>query len=530
MTSSKNTSPALGGLPFPGVHDTPAGIGAEVADGATSQVRDKSYLVIEGSTADVAETDFGCAPGALRRLPTQPVAAKEDVARLEASLRILHRRRCCQRVLGVGLVVLIITGAAVGAVLASRRGSGGQADGSDDGGSPVTCAPLSPPIHGRISGGCSGTYGDVCTSTCNPGHVLSSVGDAVRTCGQDGAYSGVAKACSASCYLLSASITQSIPTRAARHWVAFEIAGTPHLAIANYFDPARACYTVDSVVYRWDGIGFAWLQNIQTVGALDVEYFAIHDTPHLAFANTGNITHRNIDSVIYRWDGTAFAHMQAILTVGAYAWEHFTINGTPHLAVANSVATNSVVYRWNGTKFSHLQNFTTTLVRDWAAFEVDGTLHLAAANFYDSVIYRWDGARFIHLQDIATIGAFDWEHFEIDGTAHLAVANWNGGGSANSVIYRWNGTAFARMQDIPTDEAVGWEYFSIDGVPHLALASTNNTLYRWDETKFAPLQDFSTAPSTSWLYFEVAGVRLLVGASFELSPIYELSIAAQCRQ
>lgn len=61
----------------------------------------------------------------------------------------------------------------------------------------VTCPPVPVPLNGRISGNCGGAYGNTCTYACNPGYTLSVMGDATRTCGQDGAYSGSAKTCKA---------------------------------------------------------------------------------------------------------------------------------------------------------------------------------------------------------------------------------------------------------------------------------------------------------------------------------------------
>jgi len=58
---------------------------------------------------------------------------------------------------------------------------------------PVTCAALSPPLHGGVASECNGRYGDVCMITCSEGYFQSTTGVAAQTCGQAGAYNGTTK-------------------------------------------------------------------------------------------------------------------------------------------------------------------------------------------------------------------------------------------------------------------------------------------------------------------------------------------------
>jgi len=47
-----------------------------------------------------------------------------------------------------------------------------------------------------VTGGCGGAYGDKCVFSCKHGYTLSIItGDAVRTCGLGGSYSGTTKPC-----------------------------------------------------------------------------------------------------------------------------------------------------------------------------------------------------------------------------------------------------------------------------------------------------------------------------------------------
>lgn len=291
-----------------------------------------------------------------------------------------------------------------------------------------------------------------------------------------------------------------IATDNAYDWEAFEVDGTPWLAVAE------AGTTGSSALYRWDeGLGsFVEAQQIATSNARGWEAFRIGDTPWLAVANhTEGGSDYTLDSILYRWDGSSFVQAQAIETHGAYDWESFTLDGTPWLAVANAREVNdhsidSVLYRWNaGTQsFEVAQAIPTLSARDIESFSAGGETCLAFANHSDgssysveSQIWCHDGSAFTLRQSIATLGASDWEAFTLGGALHLAVANTRNGGdyTVNSYLYRFDGSQFVQEGDaFATEGARGWRFFRVGGDPYLIVAPwydgsgppTQSPLYR----------------------------------------------------
>ena len=88
---------------------------------------------------------------------------------------------------------------------------------------------------------------------------------------------------------------QSLPTRGARDWEAFLIAGDPYLAVANRYD--------DLKVYKWNGASFAEFQSIPTLTACDLEFFKVAGEPYLAVANHRDGNSYNTLSKLYKWNG-----------------------------------------------------------------------------------------------------------------------------------------------------------------------------------------------------------------------------------
>jgi len=340
---------------------------------------------------------------------------------------------------------------------------------------------------------------------------------------------------------------QLIPTVGGADWEAFEVDGTPFLAVANSGE--GVLHSVNSAIYRWSGSKFVHWQDIPTKGAVDWESFEINGIPYLAVANhfdDAKAEPKLANSVIYRWNGTAFEHFQDILTSGARDWAAFEISGTPHLVVANSyndTVYDSVIYSWNGSTFVAAHWIPTLGAMDWEAFAIDGTPFLAVANagsgpnatfILNSTIYRWSYilSSFERVQDVPTIGGNDWAAFTIDGVPFLAVANKRSDSSwtVNSVIYRWNGLRFVAVQDIPTVGAVDWEAFEINGIPFLAMASAgdafnrkmNSALYRWNGTAFWQVQTVTSVGANDLAAFKIQGASFLAMANVRNDSSWEI--------
>ena len=93
-------------------------------------------------------------------------------------------------------------------------------------------------------------------------------------------------------------------------------------------------------------------QNLQTRGAIDLEYFSIANKHFLAVANHYDGTYYRLDSTVYQWNGKLFVDFQKLSTNGAGHFTYFKVLGERYLAVANhyngsTYSTKSLVYMDN---------------------------------------------------------------------------------------------------------------------------------------------------------------------------------------
>jgi hypothetical protein len=250
---------------------------------------------------------------------------------------------------------------------------------------------------------------------------------------------------------------QGISTQGANNWESFEIDGQSYLAVANGYDGTY--FNLNSEIYQWDvsQSQFIPYQTIATEGAYDWESFIIDGESYLAVANHQTDSDYTIDSVVYKWDGAEFVSYQTLATTAAYDWESFSIGDKTYLAVANHYddvtnpyQQNSEIFEWNNGQFTSIQTIATAGAYSWESFEINGESYLAVANLRsdtttyetDSQIYKWNGSsQFELFQTILTDGALGWESFEIGGESYLAVANYRndtGFSNINSNFYRYD--------------------------------------------------------------------------------------------
>jgi len=325
---------------------------------------------------------------------------------------------------------------------------------------------------------------------------------------------------------------QLVPATRAADVEFFTLAGGSYLALANSGNDSTN--EIDSMIYKWDGTGFADYQAIPTRGAADWEFFTIADECYLAVANSGSDLTHNVDSIVYRWDGTRFAEFQSIPTHGAADWEFFTVGEESYLAVANmhdgtTYATRSRIYKWDGTSFTEFQWMPTLGASDWESFTIDEEVYLIVANrqtdtAHDthSIIYRWDGESFTEFQSLRTPGATACEPFAIDDDMYLAVANAYDGSTPDidSTIYRWSGKRFDEFQSIRTHGASDWEFFATENDVYLAVANAeagpghnaDSKVYRWNGTHFVEFVPLPVARAVAWKFFTVQGNHYLAAA------------------
>ena len=172
----------------------------------------KKLFVVQGATADFADTDTICAPrqpGVHTMSPyphhkSKVVAAASDGTSIDTAASAVvftstQRNLGCGRRRAIIVVVVLVAVAsaiAIGVGLTIGVGGGSPKSSGSTDNEPVLCLPMIIPIHGTVSGDCNGaTLGGICMSACNLGYTPSVTGDARRTCGQDGMYNGTAKTC-----------------------------------------------------------------------------------------------------------------------------------------------------------------------------------------------------------------------------------------------------------------------------------------------------------------------------------------------
>ena len=205
---------------------------------------------------------------------------------------------------------------------------------------------------------------------------------------------------------------QSIPTKRAQWLESFEISGERYFAVANYKDtdiPSDGMTEFDiySIIYKWDVSRFVEFQSIRTKGAKEWKAFEISGDQYLAVANAKG------DSKVYKWDGARFdeSTAQSIPTDGTGGtWStnslaFFEMSGYQYLGFSN-FNMDSKLYRWNGAQFDEVYTIpalapdsVTFGIRRWEPFEMSGVQYAVFANSkdrttsphnreIDSVVYR----------------------------------------------------------------------------------------------------------------------------------------------
>ncbi|XP_038076858.1 adhesion G-protein coupled receptor V1-like isoform X2 [Patiria miniata] len=185
----------------------------------------------------------------------------------------------------------------------------------------------------------------------------------------------------------------SLATTGAAGVEALSINGDQYLAVANSYDSGQASYEIKSVVYKWESGSFTEYQQLDTLGAVDVESFSVGTAMYLVFANSqNNEGASNVDSYVYRWNPSTslFVIHQTIPTQGAQSVTTFlTSSGTTYLAIANA-AGDSVVMEWEPFSAMFMDSLSLAPAYDVVPFTVTDyagrdLVMLASANFGDGV-------------------------------------------------------------------------------------------------------------------------------------------------
>lgn len=246
------------------------------------------------------------------------------------------------------------------------------------------------------------------------------------------------------------NVFQDIQVEQASDIEFFTIAGEHYLAVATYVPVA-------SKLFHWEAGTFVEVQGQPFTAAVsnDFEFFTVGGNSYLALANVVIGSDYTVDSMIYRWNGSGFEEEWPIPTTGGNDFEFFTVGSEAYLAVANgydgtTTAVNSQIYRWEGAGIGFVwhQDIATSGAGDWQFFTIGNEAYLAVANArndvgtgwnpLDSKIYRWNGTFFVETQAFRTYTGGGMTFFTIDNLPYFAVVNRRHGSNyiLDSHIYR----------------------------------------------------------------------------------------------
>lgn len=335
-----------------------------------------------------------------------------------------------------------------------------------------------------------------------------------------------------------------LATSGARTIEPFELDGRSYLAIPQLAYDAKGSppgmnggdSNTNLLLLRFDGAGWEPAGELPSPGGEDAEFFTIGDRAFLAVASirsgAGPYDY-SVDSVVYEWNGDRFESFQRFPASAAKQWTHFTIEGRHFLALAQGVVVPggadpwpSVIYEWDGARFAEFQVIPSRWAYNWHPMELDGGFYLAHADHVDpSVLYRWDEGRFVPHQDLVEKSGRAFAHFTADGTVYLACAAID---EDSSRILRWEGERFVPHQAL--QGGGGRELAVIERADATYVVRVNfitggrenpkpdlmSQLYRWDGGRLELVQEFATSGGTAGAVFEVGG-ETIVGVSNSLT-------------
>lgn len=242
-------------------------------------------------------------------------------------------------------------------------------------------------------------------------------------------------------------VFQQLQTWTATDIEFFDIKGTKFIAVVNYAKGNSLFAT--SIIYRWNRKirRFQKVQQLKTTGARDMTAFQVLDYQFLIVSQAFNGRTTLLDSDVYIWHDGKFVKFSSMETMGAVDWEYFSINNEHYLAVVNSYnfgpqnyqktntySTQSSIYKLNIRKkvFERLQDVPTYSAIDWEFFTIGEQKYLVVSNAqntedsreHDSVIYRWQGVdQFVPVHRMKLLPTADFEAFKIGQDIYLLYAN-----------------------------------------------------------------------------------------------------------
>lgn len=233
---------------------------------------------------------------------------------------------------------------------------------------------------------------------------------------------------------------------------------------------------------------FSYYQNISTNGGNDAEFFELHGTYFLAWANAnGNNTQ------IYTWHNQLWESASTLPCANCQGATFFEVSGSYFLALSAFNAATSPIFKWDESRneFIWYQGLAISQPRKFKYTQVNGQFILAAAQQSNFVrLFEWDYKfeRFEGLQNISVSNPQAVSFFTIESQTYLPVANGDGNAST---IFVWTGHQFAAYQELPVVvEAQDTFGFRIESEYYLAVPTYNNATYVfiWNRSKFEVYQ------------------------------------------
>jgi hypothetical protein len=163
-------------------------------------------------------------------------------------------------------------------------------------------------------------------------------------------------------------LNQTLATRGATQFKAFEVGGESVLLVANFFSTTTSSSATNSELWRWSAFAgqFVSQQLIPTVGAYGWEVFVHGGVTYAAYVSSGLGSATPTNSSVWAFNPVSrtFAVVASVSTVGVRDVMALSMGGTTKLWFAShytgsSYSTTSVLFGFNGTALVREQSFAT---------------------------------------------------------------------------------------------------------------------------------------------------------------------------
>ncbi|XP_077978661.1 uncharacterized protein LOC144434080 [Glandiceps talaboti] len=169
---------------------------------------------------------------------------------------------------------------------------------------------------------------------------------------------------------------QIIPTAGLNQLDVFDMDDSTYLAL-----PSPNNNEVYLYEYSVDDGQFVQYQVLDVITAFDVEYFKIADEHFLAFA----VNFEDTDSVVYKWDGANFQFLQNLQStvynfIDVHTFSHTNANGDTYFLALSARPllgdTRVVIFEWQNEQFQIKQEILADKISSTSSFSENGSTFL----------------------------------------------------------------------------------------------------------------------------------------------------------